>query len=45
MRFHTEQCEVSSVSNNFGEIVLNVYLACVMGWMVVMLLVAIAHLL
>jgi hypothetical protein len=33
------------MKNNFGVIVLNVYLACVMAWMVVMLLVAVAHLL
>jgi len=32
------------VKNTFGAIVLNVYLFCVMAWMVVMLVVAIAHL-
>lgn len=31
------------MKNNFGVIVLNVYLVCVMAWMIVMLLVAIAH--
>jgi hypothetical protein len=32
------------VKNHLGEIVLNVYLACVMAWMVVMLMVAIVYL-
>jgi len=32
------------MKNNFGVIVLNVYLTCVMAWMAVMLLVAIVHL-
>jgi hypothetical protein len=31
--------------NSSSVIVLNVYLACVMAWMVVMLVVAVAHLL
>jgi hypothetical protein len=33
------------VKNGFGIIVLNLYLACVMAWMVVMVIVAIAHVL
>jgi hypothetical protein len=33
------------VKNQIGVIVLNVYLFCLMTWMVVMLVVAIAHLL
>jgi len=33
------------VKNHIGAIVLNVYLICLMAWMVVMLVVAIAHLL
>jgi hypothetical protein len=32
------------VKHGFGAIVLNVYLACLMAWMVVMVVVAIAHL-
>jgi hypothetical protein len=32
------------VRNRFGAIVLNVYLICVMAWMGVMVVVAIAHL-
>lgn len=32
------------MKNNIGGIVLNVYLFCVMAWMVVILMVAIAHL-
>lgn len=33
------------MKNGFGIIVLNLYLACVMAWMVVMVIVAIAHVL
>lgn len=33
------------VKNTIGAVVLNIYLACVMARMIVMLLVAIAHLL
>jgi hypothetical protein len=32
------------VKSQIGVIVLNVYLICLMAWMVVMLVVAIAHL-
>jgi hypothetical protein len=34
-----------TVKNQIGVIVLNVYLFCLMTWMVVVLVVAIAHLL
>jgi hypothetical protein len=33
------------MKHNWGEIVLNVYLACLMAWMLVMVVVALAHLL
>ena len=33
------------MKNRFGLIVLNVYLACLMAWMVVVLLAAVVHLL
>jgi len=40
----SEHCDLT-VKGRFGVVVLNVYLACLMAWMVVMVLVAIAHLL